>query len=559
MRADRALPQPVLRHTISRQCSNGRRETVLLQRLRRNMIFVSYLLSFSIVSADIKYDGADAEYDPSSSDTIFRLFNSEMERPAQMIKEFTSLVKFGQLSLNDTDKIRVHLYSQLSSNVNSFDLTCWHGMLLENDKNFWADVPNNAWVNSQISSSVNTNFYRGNRSYGFAWDENDLGYASQCKGIANSCVRNYLYGTEAQKIQPAIFTYQWNTRSIGKQNIGWYSKGKETSQWVIDDPWAGELVIRGVTPLYSPTGRFLGIMNTGVSMTSIENMLVTNAKDGSIIYIIGQKSKKIMASTITGASGNFVDDWTFDFSNISNVNSTIIRDSAQLLENEWGLDIPTVNPFLWKGYWVTVKRTNETGTYANNVMRFEDPMLFVFLQLACNSDFLIFKENYDVHEDEDGQDVHEDEDEQDVHEDEDGHRLLYEDEDEQDVHEDEDGQDEDGHGIVEDVNSLGDCKPCPSGAASCDEVQLLKDLLPEKGYYRFNEKSLKFYKCRNYVRHGDAADKACSSTGCAHHSAGPLCKCLPSNVSQKVVDVRDRIPNSFAFILFIILLFRRTL
>ena len=63
------------------------------------MIFVSYLLSFNTVCADITFNEGEnevkASYDPAFSTTIFQLFTSEMEQPGQMIKEVSYLIELG--------------------------------------------------------------------------------------------------------------------------------------------------------------------------------------------------------------------------------------------------------------------------------------------------------------------------------------------------------------------------------------------------------------------------------------------------------------------------------
>jgi hypothetical protein len=297
----------------------------------------------------------------------------------------------------------------------------------------------------------------------------------------------YYLDEMGKPVRPPIAAYSYEPRVRP-----WYTEGRangaEWSSTIL--AWNPDCLISASIPMYDKFGAFRGVLTTAASITNIEKDLNVLVPDGATVYVLDVDSGRLVFTSKEGMSGEYDSSTSSCIQYYANASSNrAIRETADELQRQAtfhrdgsatadgspsGYEVPSVNPFLFNGYWVEVEKISKIGG-----LRLRSPWLFVVVQVACPVDFF-----FERRKDTDAE--------------------------------------------LEVANTLGDCKLCPKNAVCSGGLALP---IPKKGYYKFSNDSYVVYQCSLYnARYASLCEGgSAGESSCRDHSVGAFCSLCESN------------------------------
>mgnify|MGYP001403851999 FL=1 len=205
----------------------------------------------------------------------------------------------------------------------------------------------------------------------------------------------YYLDEMGKPVRPPIAAYSYEPRVRP-----WYTEGRangaEWSSTIL--AWNPDCLISASIPMYDKFGAFRGVLTTAASITNIEKDLNVLVPDGATVYVLDVDSGRLVFTSKEGMSGEYDSSTSSCIQYYANASSNrAIRETADELQRQAtfhrdgsatadgspsGYEVPSVNPFLFNGYWVEVEKISKIGG-----LRLRSPWLFVVVQVACPVDF----------------------------------------------------------------------------------------------------------------------------------------------------------------------------
>ena len=271
-------------------------------------------------------------------------------------------------------------------------------------------------------------------------------------------------------VHPPVVAYS----SYDPRDRPWYSEGRtHGADWSSDIlTWGSDYLISASISVAEKFGKFRGVLNAAASIANIESELSSVVPEGAVLYAMQKDTGELVFTSIPGLSGE-VSGSSYVQNYAAASESRAIRESAcelQRHDDDYSYcqtstteyTVPSVNPFLWEGYWIEVEEISKIGG-----LSLRSPWLFVVIQEACTTDFFFKKTN--------------------------GASSTF----------------------VTKASSLGDCHPCPENAKCAGGLALP---YPKKGFWMDTSKPKFLYKdamccSRNYE---DGGTCIISDVSCSH-------------------------------------------